>query len=271
VNYPLDDLPDDVDFRWLEEIVQAAGDIALKHFRQVTTARKADNTVVTIADREVEAFLRDALLQAFPADSLLGEELGAQGGNSRRLWAIDPIDGTAAYAAGLPVWGVSVGILQDWEPVAGIFYLPLLKELYLSHGNDALFNGRSIHVDASNHIDDESFLSVTSAAHRKYRIDFIGKTRALGSTAANICYVARGTAVAALLGRPSLWDIAGVLPALRVAGGDLRCLSGRPLDLAALADGHKCPDPVLAGAPWALDYFSRRIEVLQQDPLPKSG
>jgi 3'-phosphoadenosine 5'-phosphosulfate (PAPS) 3'-phosphatase len=78
VNYPLDDLPDDVDFRWLEEIVQAAGDIALKHFRQVTTARKADNTVVTIADREVEAFLRDALLQAFPADSLLGEELGAQ-------------------------------------------------------------------------------------------------------------------------------------------------------------------------------------------------
>jgi myo-inositol-1(or 4)-monophosphatase len=170
VNYPLDDLPDDVDFRWLEEIVQAAGDIALKHFRQVTTARKADNTVVTIADREVEAFLRDALLQAFPADSLLGEELGAQGGNSRRLWAIDPIDGTAAYAAGLPVWGVSVGILQDWEPVAGIFYLPLLKELYLSHGNDALFNGRSIHVDASNHIDDESFLSVTSAAHRKYRM-----------------------------------------------------------------------------------------------------
>jgi myo-inositol-1(or 4)-monophosphatase len=262
VSDPQSDLLYDVDFGWLEEIIRAAGDIALKHFRQATTARKADNTVVTVADREVESFLRDALLQAFPADGLLGEELGAQEGHSRRLWAIDPIDGTAAYAAGLPVWGVSLGILQDWEPVAGMFYLPLLKELYLSHGYDALFNGQSILVDDSHHIDDESYLSVTSAAHRKYRLDFIGKTRALGSTAANVCYVARGTAVAALLGRPFLWDIAGVLPILRAAGGDLRCLSGHPFDLAVLVDGHKCPEPVLAGAPWALDYFSQRIEVL---------
>jgi myo-inositol-1(or 4)-monophosphatase len=263
VNTPQYDLLHDVDFEWLEEIVRAAGEIAVRHFRQVTTARKEDNTVVTLADREVEVFLRDALVRAHPADSLLGEELGTRSGRSGRVWAIDPIDGTAAYAAGLPVWGVSVGVLQDWKPAAGIFYVPLLDELYLSHGHDALFNGQSMRIDDSTHIDDESFLSVTSVAHRKYRIDFIGKTRALGSTAANICYVARGTAVAALLGRPSLWDVAGVLPILRVAGGDLRYLSGHTLDLAALADGRRCPDPVLAGAPWALDYFSERIAVLQ--------
>lgn len=263
MNTPQYDLLHDVDFEWLEEIVRAAGEIAVRHFRQVTTTRKEDNTVVTAADREVEVFLRDALARAYPADSLLGEELGTRSGHSGRVWAIDPIDGTAAYAAGLPVWGVSVGVLQDWKPLAGIFYVPLLDELYLSHGYDALFNGQSMRIDDSTHIDDESFLSVTSAAHRKYRIDFIGKTRALGSTAANICYVARGTAVAALLGRPSLWDVAGVLPMLRVAGGDLRYLSGHPLDLTALADGRRCPDPVLAGAPWALDYFSERIAVLQ--------
>ncbi|GAB4537399.1 MAG: inositol monophosphatase family protein [Anaerolineae bacterium] len=254
---------DDIDFGWLEDIVRAAGEIALQHFRRVTTSRKADNTVVTVADCQVETFLRDALSQAFPADGLLGEEWGVRQGHTGRVWAIDPIDGTAAYAAGLPVWGVSVGLLRDWMPIAGIFYLPLLDELYISHGQDALFNGQSIHVDDSHHIDDESFLSVTSAAHRKYRINFAGKTRALGSTAANICYVARGTAVAALIGRPSLWDIAGVLPILRAAGGELRYLSGHSLDLAMLADGRKCPYPVLAGAPWALDYFSARIELLQ--------
>jgi myo-inositol-1(or 4)-monophosphatase len=263
VNNPQNDLLDDVDFQWLEETVRAAGDIALQHFRQVTTTRKADNTVVTVADHQVESFLRDALGQAFPADILLGEELGTREGRSGRVWAIDPIDGTAAYAAGLPVWGVSVGILDDWEPKAGILYLPLLNELYLSHGQDALFNGQPIHVDDSQNIDDESFLSVTSVAHRKYRIAFIGKTRALGSTAANMCYVARGTAVAALVGRPSLWDIAGALPILRAAGGDLRYLSRCPLDLSKLADGRRCPEPVLAGAPWALDYFSSRIELLK--------
>jgi myo-inositol-1(or 4)-monophosphatase len=261
---PRNDPCSDVDFRWLEEIVRAAGEIALQHFRRVTASRKADNTLVTEADRQVETFLRDALGQAFPADSLLGEELGIRGGRTGRVWVIDPIDGTAAYAAGLPVWGVSVGILKDWKPVAGIFYLPLLDEFYISHGQDALFNGQPIHVDGSRHIDDESFLSVTSAAHREYHISFVGKTRALGSTAANICYVARGTAVAALIGRPSLWDIAGVLPILRASGGELRYLSGHSLDLAALADGRKCPQPVLAGAPWALDYFSERIELLQQ-------
>lgn len=253
----------DVDFEWLEEIVRAAGEIALQHFRQVTTRRKADHTVVTVADREVETFLRSALSGAFPADSLLGEEMGARRGHSRRVWAIDPIDGTAAYAAGLPVWGVSLGLLQDWEPVAGILYLPLLDELYLCQGRDAFFNCHSIHVDNSSHIDDESFLCVTSRAHRKYHIDFIGKTRSLGSTAAHICYVARGMAVAALLGRPSLWDIAAALSILRAAGGNLRYLSGRSLDLAALADGRKCSEPVLAGAPWALDYFAQRIQVVQ--------
>jgi myo-inositol-1(or 4)-monophosphatase len=263
VNDLQDDLIEDIDFQWLEKTVRAAGDIALQHFRQVTTTRKDDNTVVTVADREVESFLRNALEQAFPADILLGEELGTREGRSRRAWAIDPIDGTAAYAAGLPVWGVSVGILEDWEPRAGMLYLPLVNELYLSHGRDALFNGQSIQVDNGQTIDDESFLSVTSAAHRKYRIDFIGKTRAMGSTAANMCYVARGTAAGALVGRPSLWDIAGALPILRVAGGDLRYLSGRHIDLRALADGRRCPEPVLAGAPWALDYFSERIEVLQ--------
>ena len=255
---------DDVNFEWLEELIRAAGDIGLRHFRQVKTARKADNTVVTVADREVEAFLRDALLQAYPADSLLGEEFGIRGGQTGRLWAFDPIDGTASYAAGLPVWGVSIGILCHLEPVAGIFFMPLLDELYVCDGRDTLFNERPIQANDDSHIDDESFLTVTSAAHRKYRIDFIGKTRALGSTAANICYVARGTAVAALLGRPSLWDIAGVLPILRMAGGDLRYLSGRPFDLAVLVDGRRCPDPVLAGAPWALEYFSQRIEVLQK-------
>jgi myo-inositol-1(or 4)-monophosphatase len=259
-DYPLDDL----DFEWLEEVVRSAGEIALRHYRQVTASRKADRTLVTVVDHEVEDYLRQALSEAYPADGLLGEERGPRSGQSGRVWVVDPIDGTAAYAAGLPVWGVSVGLLQDWDPVAGIFYLPLLDEFYLSHGRDALFNGQTIQVDDSRHIDDESYLCVTSAAHRKYRIEFIGKTRAMGSTAANMCYVARGTAVAALVDRPSLWDIAGVLPVLRAAGGDLCYLSGHPLDLETLADGQRCPEPVLVGAPWALDYFAPRIEVIHK-------
>jgi myo-inositol-1(or 4)-monophosphatase len=250
----------DVDFEWLEKAVRHAGEIALRHFRKVRATRKADNTIVTAADGEVEAFLRDALSHAFPADGFLGEETGGSAGRSGRTWVIDPIDGTASYAIGLPVWGVSVGLMQDRQPVAGLFYMPLVNELYLSHGGDAFFDGQPMRVDESGHIDSQSSLLVTSEAHRNFRIDFVGKARALGSAAAHVCYVARGTAVAALLRHFSIWDIAAALPILRAAGGDLRTLSGRALDLAEFADGRKCSEPVLAGAPWALDYFTRRIE-----------
>jgi myo-inositol-1(or 4)-monophosphatase len=255
----------DVDFDWLEQVMRAAGAIAMRHFRQATATRKADNTLVTVADHQVEAFLRDALGRTFPADGLLGEEMATQCGQSGRVWAIDPIDGTATYAIGLPVWGVSVGLLKDWQPLAGAFYMPLLDEYYFSDGRRALFNGQSIHVDASAHIDEESFLVVTSEAHRSYRIDFEGKTRTFGSAAAHICYVARGTAVAALLGQLSLWDMAGALPILKAAGGNLAYLSAadQTLDLAGLADGSKTSEPLLAGAPWALQYFAPRIAHLK--------
>ncbi len=257
-SYPIGD----VDFEWLEKAVRHAGEIALRHFRKVRAIRKADNTVVTAADGEVEAFLRDALRQAFPADGFLGEETGSSAGRSGRTWVIDPIDGTASYALGLPVWGVSVGLMQDGQPVAGVFYMPLVNELYLSHGNDALFDGGPMHADESGRVDGESLLLVTAKAHRNFRIDFAGKTRALGSAAADVCYVARGTALAALLHHFSIWDIAAALPILRAAGGDLRYLSGRALDPAELAGGRHCSEPVLAGSPWALDYFAGRIEAI---------
>ncbi len=256
---------EDVDFDWLERIIRQAGEMALTHFQHTIARRKADNTIVTVADQEIEAFLRDELGRAYPQDVLLGEEMETHAGSSGRVWAIDPIDGTAAYAAGLPVWGVSVGILQDWQPLAGVFYMPLENEYYQSDGSRATLNGHQIRVDDSAHIDDHTFLCATSESHRKYDIDFEGKTRIFGSTAAHMCYVARGTAIAALLGRPALWDIAGAFAVLQLAGGTLGDLSGNvgTPDLASLADGRKFAHTMLAGPPWAIQYFQDHIRERQ--------
>ena len=255
------DITADIDFLWLEQLTKTAGRLALKHFRHTTSKLKGDNTIVTEADREIEDMLRQALTEAFPGDSVLGEERGAITGQSGRAWVLDPIDGTAAYAAGLPVWGVSIGILDRWKPVAGVFYMPLQDEYYQSDGKHATLNGKPIRVDTSQHIDEHSFLCATSEAHRRYEIDFVGKTRIFGSTAAHICYVARGTAVAAVLGRPALWDVAGALPVLQAAGGTLSSLVngvGVP-DLTPMADGRKFPHTMLAGPSWALQFFGERI------------
>ncbi|MGQ9787629.1 MAG: inositol monophosphatase family protein [Anaerolineae bacterium] len=263
----------ELDFAWLEQLVRQAGRIALRHFRRTTIRRKEDNTIVTDADGEIEHFLRDALASAYPHDTFLGEEMSAQTGASGRAWAIDPIDGTAAYASGLPVWAVSVGVLVNGEPVAGAVYLPLVDEYYSSDGRIARLNGAPIHVDDSGQICDETLLCVTSEAHRHYRIEFGGKTRAFGSSAAHICYVARGAAVAAVLGHQALWDIAGALPILRAAGGDLVCLPGgeSPSGIAAWVNGRKSPYPLLAGAPWAVPYFLDRITLLYHPRRPKES
>lgn len=254
----------DVDFDWLERVVRRAGEIALHHFRHTTATRKHDNTLVTVADGEVEHYLRGELGAAFPGDTLLGEEMSTHNGSSGRVWAIDPIDGTSAYAVGLPVWGVSVGLLVGGEPVAGAFYLPVTDEYYASDGRSAWMNGQPIHVDDRDHISDEAVLCVTSEAHRHYRVKFGGKTRAFGSSAAHICYVARGAAIAAVLGHLAVWDVAGALAILRAAGGDIVYLPDgrRPTNLLEWADGCKSPQPLLAGSPWALTYLTPRITLL---------
>jgi len=266
-------LLDDVDFAWLEQLMRQAGEIALHHFCRTAIQRKADNTIVTVADGEIEHFLRAALASTYPDDTFLGEEMSVRSGASGRAWAIDPIDGTSAYAAGLPVWAISVGVLINGEPVAGAVYLPLVDEYYSSDGRTARLNGVPIHVDESEQINDETLLCVTSEAHRHYRIEFVGKTRAFGSSAAHICYVARGAAVAAVLGHQALWDIAGALPILRAAGGTMVCLpSGKPLSgVASWVDGHKSPYPLLAGAPWAVPYFLERVTLLYRPKRSKES
>ena len=93
---------------------------------------------------------------------------------------------------------------------------------------------------------------------------FGGKTRAFGSSAAHICYVARGAAIAAVLGHLAVWDVAGALAILRAAGGDIVYLpdATRPTNLLEWSDGCKSPQPLLAGSPWALTYLVPRITLL---------
>jgi histidinol-phosphatase len=90
----------------------------------VTT--KPDRTPVTDADRAVEVAIRDILAKERPADSILGEEFGSTTGHSSRQWIIDPIDGTANYLRGVPVWATLIALAIDGVPVVGVVSSPAL-------------------------------------------------------------------------------------------------------------------------------------------------
>lgn len=240
--------------------------IALGYYNAVEAQRKPDRSFVTAADIEIEAMLRARIAASYPEHGILGEEDRPHSTGAEYVWAIDPIDGTGAFVDGVPIWGISIGLLRRGEPVFGTFYMPAIDEWYeVGIDGPPLFNGQPISVRTEDILDTEASVYTPSNAHRRYKIRYPGKLRALGSTAAHMCYVARGKAVGALLGWPKLWDVAAALAILRRAGGDARLLSGAPLDLRAMLNGGYPPEPVIVGSLPALEILTDRVHLRSRE------
>lgn len=112
------------------ELARDAGRLVLSAFQKgpARAEIKPDNTPVTETDRAAELLLRASILARFPDDSILGEELGSTPGRSLWGWVLDPIDGTASFIHGVPLFGTIVGLTFEGTPVAGVIELPALGE-----------------------------------------------------------------------------------------------------------------------------------------------
>ncbi len=235
----------------LEAVATRAGEIALGHFRRVAVERKADRSVVTEADREVERFLVGELGARLPEAGIIGEEGAARPARGTSHLVFDPIDGTAAFVAGLPTWCVCIGVLCDGQPVAGAVHVPCTGELYSATGGEAWWNGVRLAADAAPPAGD-AFIVTDGKAHRRRDIRYPGKVRSLGSGAYHVLLAARGAAEAALLGHAHVWDLVGPGAVLFATGGRYEYLDGTPVDLRPLLDGRRAPGEVVAGRPGTL-------------------
>ena len=130
------------------ENIRKAGAITQKYFRQnFTTEYKSDNSPVTNADRECEAFLRNQIAMNFPADGIYGEE-EAKSGDQTRRWVIDPIDGTKSFASGVPLYSVLLSYEINEITVLACCYVPPVNELYhAAQGQGAYCNSSQIKVN----------------------------------------------------------------------------------------------------------------------------
>ncbi len=122
---PAHDLIDDLSLAL--ELADRADAVSLARFRAVDldVQTKPDRTPVTEADLAVERALRERLAEARPGDGILGEEFGTEG-DSARQWIIDPIDGTANFLRGIPVWGTLIALAIDGVPVVGVASSPAM-------------------------------------------------------------------------------------------------------------------------------------------------
>ncbi|MCE1247801.1 MAG: inositol monophosphatase [Firmicutes bacterium] len=237
----------------VKQIVSEASKIALGYFGRTTGMLKKDNSIVTQADIEVGKFLTEKLTGSFPGYGIINEECETNNhisdqSESRHIWVIDPIDGTSAFNARLPIWGISVGLLKYsrtdctncLRPVLGMIYLPVLDEYYYTdEGIPAYFESPrwgKLQMDLRNAVerpDNEMLICSTSDVHRTLNIDFGGKVRSLGSTSAHFCFVTRGDAVGAITAG-YLWDIVMGMAILEKAGGRVVNLDGSTPDITSI-------------------------------------
>ena len=217
-------------------LAEEAGAITLKYFRgDFEVETKADASVVTVADRETETFLREAIAKRFPGDGILGEEFGEVRPDARRRWIVDPIDGTFSFVHGVPLYGVLIGIEQGGESVAGVIHMPALGEtVAAARGEGCHSQGRRVSVSATAGLSAALWMSSEMNLERfPWRAAAV---RRLASAAGHgrtwgDCYgylmVASGRADVMIDPVMSVWDCAALLPVIEEAGGRFTDWRGR--------------------------------------------
>src|SRR5437667_12659017 len=129
-------------------IAREAGALLMEYFdKNIKIEYKGDADLVTAADRNSEALIRERIRQAWPGHDVLGEEQGLRDTGSEFRWYVDPLDGTTNFAHGFPVFCVSMGLQHKDVMVAGVCYDPTRDEMFAAErGKGATLNDRAIHV-----------------------------------------------------------------------------------------------------------------------------
>jgi len=224
------------------EIAREAGQILGQHYeRNVPVEYKGDFDLVTAADRASEKLVVERLRSRFPSHSIVAEEGGGIEQNSAYVWHVDPLDGTTNFAHGFPAFAVSLGLVRDGDPIAGVVYDPLRDELFSAEkGAGAYLNHRRIRVSETNKLGEGLFATgfASPRRHRAVNVHFFHQVsmlthgiRRAGSAALDLCSVASGRLEGFWEFGLKTWDVAAGLLLVTEAGGRFGDMRGGPYAL----------------------------------------
>ena len=231
--------------RVAEQLADAARPIARRYFRAgVQVDQKADNTMVTTADREIETVMRGIIGAAFPDHKICGEEQGGAVRGEGYQWVLDPIDGTSAFVMGAPIFGTLIALARDGVPILGVIDQPISGERWVgASGRGATFNGARINTRDSVGLK-EALVFTTSPEYFEDPRD-IDAFNDVAKQARSVrygadCYgfglVAMGCVDLVVEASLKPWDYAAVIPVVCEAGGIVSDWCGAPITLQS--DGH---------------------------------
>ena len=263
------------DLSTLETIVRTvAREELVERFRHTSRLEKADGSWLTEADLAMQTRLQSELAARHPRIALLGEEMEATqqvqlldeasnaiGEDHGGLWILDPLDGTSNYAAGIPLFAVSLALMRQGRIEAGIVFDPMHDESFAAvRGHGATLNGETLRTPTCSIALAKTTACIdfkrlpTKLAARIAAAPPYSSQRSIGSVALDWCWVAAGRFHLYLHGRQNLWDYAAGSLILEEAGGHASTLDGRPAALNLVARSAVCAADSRLYEQW-LDYL----------------
>lgn len=263
-----------------QKITTEVGEQLLKDFGSVQADEKADGSLVTQSDRWADFTITNAIREKFPEHGILSEEGQHTFPDSLWCWIIDPLDGTTNFTRGIPIWGISLGLLYQGTPVFGYIYFPPIRQAF--HGfylEETDFEGTSGgflnehpirpsgEQPSDNHFFNLCSRSVSLAA------DFPCKIRMLGVASYNFLTVAMGAVLGGLEATPKIWDIAGAWVIIKATGCQWISLNQEELFPLKIGEnyGQKSYPSLVIGQAFLAPIFLPLVEHLGGVKKPKKS
>lgn|SRR3989344_2674547 len=197
--------------------------------------------LVTNIDLEVDAFVRQKIQGAFPGETVYSEEDSREEKGARTYWSVDPIDGTANFARGIPHFATVISYVERGKVVAGAIYNPVTRELWsVERGTGASLNTKRVAVQDITRLEDAYvLLQIGRRAETwdwglRLKRAFLARAKkslTLGSSALDLAFLASGRVDAVIYGTMTTTDIAGAIALVREAGGEVHDIDGNPVEL----------------------------------------
>ena len=212
-------------------------DISLRYFRsEFVTETKADSTPVTIADRECERLMREAIGREFPDHGIIGEEHGSDRPGASHVWVLDPIDGTKAFVTGRPLFGALIALCRDGKPVIGVVDCPAVDDRWVGlEGRPTTHNDMPCHSRRCGRLEDAMMYSTSPYMFSGDEVEAYDRLRSkvryplFGGDCHNYGLVASGWVDLVVESNLKIHDWAALVPIADGAGARLTDWSGRPL------------------------------------------
>jgi histidinol phosphatase-like enzyme (inositol monophosphatase family) len=229
---------------FIRTLAETSGEVIKPYFANpdLTIEIKEDQTLVTQADRQAEAVMRDLIRKRYPQHGILGEEFGPESASAEFVWTLDPIDGTISFARGCPLFGTLIGLLHGGVPILGAINQPVLNQLCIGNNIETTINGRVVRLRETDHLSEAMLLTTDVASIGKYQKKdgfekLLTQTRLFRTW--GDCYgyllVASGGADIMLDPIMNPWDIVPLIPIIHGANGVITTWSGTDA-----ADGNSC-------------------------------